>query len=154
MPWTPIKFGEAQIEPGKPRYPLNAGVAPCERMYFSAARSRSAVVTPSRTLPSSSLSVRTRMAPAAAILSISSGVLRMITAPYRVRARGGRARSRGRSVLVLHAQRRDRRPEVIVDLGRAAGAIEAVQDVALVVVVDERRGLIAVDRQALSHRLL
>src|SRR3954454_21138128 len=123
-------------------------------MYFSAARSRSAVVTPSRTLPSSSLSVRTRMAPAAAILSISSGVLRMITAPYRVRARGGRARSPGRSGLVLHAQRRDRRPEAIVDLGRAAGAIEAVQDVALVVVVDERRGLLAVDRQALSHRLL
>src|SRR5919112_6867634 len=123
-------------------------------MYFSAARSRSAVVTPSRTLPSSSFSVRTRMAPAAAILSISSGVLRMITAPYRVRAAGRRPRPGRPSVLVLHAQGRDRRPEVVVDLGRAAGAVEAVQDVALVVVLDERRGLVAVDLQALSHRLL
>src|SRR3954453_20540046 len=123
-------------------------------MYFSAARSRSAVVTPSRTLPSSSLSVRTRMAPAAAILSISSGVLRMITSPHRVRARGRWARFRPVLVLVLHAQRGDRRAEVVVDLGRAAGAVEAVQDVALVVVVDERRGLVAVDLQARAHRLL
>src|SRR3954447_20993730 len=151
MPWTTIEFGEAQIEPGKPRYPLNAGVAPCERMYFSAARSRSAVVTPSRTLDSRSLRVRTRMAPAAAILSISSGVLRMITARYRVRAR--RPRSTG-SVLVLHAERRDRRAEVVVDLGRAARAVEAVQQVVAVVVLDERRRLVAVDLEALAHGLL
>src|SRR3954465_14523011 len=120
-------------------------------MYFSAARSRSSVVTPSRTLPSRSLSVRTRMAPAAAILSISSGVLRMITARYRVRAR--RPRSPG-SVLVLHAQRRDRRPEVVVDLGRAARPVEAVQEVVVVVVVDERRRLLAIDLEALADRLL
>src|SRR3954453_15305503 len=150
MPWTTIEFGEAQIEPGKPRYPLNAGVAPCERMYFSAARSRSAVVTPSRTLDSRSLSVRTRMAPAAAILSISSGVLRMSAARYRVRAR--RPRSSG-SVLVLHAQRRDRRPEVVVDLGRTARPVEAVQEVVVVVVVDERRRLLAIDLEALADRL-
>src|SRR3954451_1446259 len=149
MPWTTIEFGEAQIEPGKPRYPLNAGVAPCERMYFSAARSRSSVVTPSRTLPSRSLSVRTRMAPAAAILSISSGVLRMITARYRVRARRRRPLE-----LVLHAQRGDRGPEVVVDLGRAAGAVEAVQDVVVVVVLDERLRLVAVHLQALADGLL
>src|SRR3954453_4229563 len=123
-------------------------------MYFSAARSRSAVVTPSRTLPSSSLSVRTRMAPAAAILSISSGVLRMITSPHRVRAASGGPGGRLGLVLVLHPQRGDRRAEVVVNLGRAAGAVEAVQDVALVVVVDERRGLVAVDLQAAAHRLL
>src|SRR3954453_12362979 len=121
-------------------------------MYFSAARSRSAVVTPSRTLPSSSLSVRTRMAPAGAIFSIPWGVLRMITAPtgYEPRA----VARRPVLVLVLHAQRGDRRAQVVVDLGRAAGAVEAVQDVALVVVVDERRGLVAVDLQAPAHRLL
>src|SRR5829696_2671898 len=119
-------------------------------MYFSAARSRSAVVTPSRTLPSRSLSVRTRMAPAAAILSISSGVLRMITSPYRVRARGRRPRLE----LVLHAERGDRRAEVVVHLGRAARAVEAVEDVVLVVVVDERRGLVPVHLQALADRLL
>src|SRR3954462_5415259 len=152
MPWTTIEFGEAQIEPGKPRYPLNAGVAPCERMYFSAARSRSAVVTPSRTLDSSSLSVRTRMAPAAAILSISSGVLRMITTRYRVRAR--HRRPSGGSVLVLHAERRDRRPEMVVHLGRAARAVEAMQEIVVVVVLDERLRLLAVDDQALADRLL
>src|SRR5215210_2861023 len=118
-------------------------------MYFSAARSRSAVVTPSRTFDSRSRSVRTRMAPAAAILSISSGVLRMITARYRVRARSPWA---SRSELVLHAERGDRRPEVVVDLGRAARAVEAVQDVAAVVVLDERRRLVAVDLQALADR--
>src|SRR3954471_13056753 len=118
-------------------------------MYFSAARSRSSVVTPSRTLPSRSLSVRTRMAPAAAILSISSGVLRMITARYRVRARRRRPLE-----LVLHAKRGDRGPEVVVDLGRAAGAVEAVQDVVVVVVGDERVGLIAVDLEAVATRLL
>ena len=37
IPCTIIEFGEVQIEPGKPRYPLNAGSAPCERMNFSAA---------------------------------------------------------------------------------------------------------------------
>src|SRR4051794_30284298 len=47
-------------------------------MKVSAALSRSPVVTPGRTLLSSSLSVRTRMSPAAAILAISSGDLRMI----------------------------------------------------------------------------
>src|SRR4051794_39832028 len=118
-------------------------------MYFSAARSRSSVVTPSRTLPSRSLSVRTRMAPAAAILSISSGVLRMITARYRVRARRRRPLE-----LVLHAQRGDRGPEVVVDLGRAAGAVEAVQDVVVVVVLDERLRLVAVDLEAVGNRLL
>src|SRR3954452_13377411 len=104
-------------------------------MYFSAARSRSAVVTPSRTLPSSSLSVRTRMAPAAAILSISSGVLRMITCAHRVPAASRGPGGRVGLVLGRHAQRCERRAEVVVDLGRAAGAVEAVQDVALVVVV-------------------
>src|SRR4051794_7694814 len=154
MPWTTIEFGEAQIEPGKPRYPLNAGVAPCERMYFSAASSRSAVVTPSRTFDSSSLSVRTRMAPAAAILSISAGGLRVITARYRVRARARRAAGGPRSEHVLHAERLDRRAEVVVDLGRAARAVEAAQDVAVVVVLDERRGLVAVDVEPRADRLL
>ncbi len=37
MPCTIIELGEAQIEPGKPRYPLNAGSAPWERMNRSAA---------------------------------------------------------------------------------------------------------------------
>ena len=50
IPCTTIEFGDVQIEPGKPRYPLNAGSAPWERMNFSAAASSSAVVTPGRSL--------------------------------------------------------------------------------------------------------
>src|SRR3954454_20010107 len=113
-------------------------------MTLSAASSRSAVVTPSRTLPSSSRSVRTRTAPAAAIRSISSGDFLMITT-----ARRGRA-----SELVLQAQRGDRGPDVIVDLGRAARPIEALEEVALLVEADERRRLAVVDGQALADGLL
>ena len=79
MPWTTIAFGEAQIDPGKPRYPLNDGIAPCERMYVSAASSSSRVVTPSRIFPATSFIVRAWTAPAAAICSISCGVFLMIT---------------------------------------------------------------------------
>src|SRR4051794_18025666 len=88
------------------------------------------------------------MAPAAAILSISAGGLRMITAPT-----GDEHRPSG-SEHVLHAQRLDRGPEVVVHLGRTAGAVEAVEDVALVAVVDERRRLVAVDLEARADRLL
>jgi len=73
MPWTIIELGEAQIEPGKPRYPLNVGVPPRPRMNFSASRSSSAVVTPARTFPASIASVATSTSPERAIFSISSG---------------------------------------------------------------------------------
>src|SRR5207247_387718 len=109
-------------------------------MNVSAARSSSDVVTPSRSLPSRSLSVRTRMAPAAAIFSISSGDFLMITRGRRQPpTRAGAPRTR--SQLVLQPQRGDRRPEVVVDLRGRARAVEAAQEAALVVVVDERRGL-------------
>src|SRR5512146_2304697 len=78
MPWTTSELGDAQIEPGKPRYPLKAGSASWERMNFSAALSSSFVVTPGRTLPASIRRQRTRMSPEAAILSSCSGVLRVI----------------------------------------------------------------------------
>ena len=69
MPWTTIEFGEAQIEPGNPRYPLKAGSAPCERMNFSAAASRSPVVTPGLAFAASIFRQRTRIWPDAAIFS-------------------------------------------------------------------------------------
>ena len=78
MPWTTIEFGETQIDPGKPRYPLNDGTPPCERMNFSAASSNSSSVTPGRAFDLSTFSVRTRMSPEAAIWSSCAGVLRMI----------------------------------------------------------------------------
>src|SRR4051812_35183345 len=112
-------------------------------MKVSAALSSSPVVIPGRTFPSSSLSVRTRMSPAAAILSISSGDFLMINC--------GRS---GESLdLFLEAQRRQRRADVIVHLGGRAGAVEALEDPALVIEVDERRGLGAVGLQALADRL-
>jgi uncharacterized protein involved in exopolysaccharide biosynthesis len=57
---------------------LKAGVAPWERMNFSAAVSSSLVVTPARALLSSIFRQRTRMSPAAAIRSTCSGVFLMI----------------------------------------------------------------------------
>src|ERR671933_901246 len=120
-------------------------------MNRSAASSSSAVVTPSRTLDSRRRSVWTRITPAAAMRSISCGVFLMITA-----RRGGVSRRcpPARSQLVLEAERRDRRPDVVVHLGGRARAVEAAQEIALVVVLDEWRGLLLVDLEALADRLL
>src|SRR5919206_1544913 len=113
-------------------------------MNRSAASSSSAVVTPSRTLDSRRRSVCTRMTPAAAMRSISCGVFLMITARRESRA----------LELVLQAERRDRRSDVVVHLGGRARPVEAAQEVALVVVLDERGGLLLVDLEALADRLL
>src|SRR3954470_2632246 len=109
-------------------------------MNFSAASSSSPVVTPSRTLDSSSLSVRTRISPAAAILSISAGVFLMIT-PWLPRLD-----------LVFEPQRRDRRPDVVVHLGGRERSVEAVQQPAVVVERDQRLGLLVVDVEPLADR--
>src|SRR5688500_5309015 len=94
-------------------------------MNFSAARSRSAVVAPGRTLPASRSTQRTRMSPARALLSSSAGGFSAVTA---LEPPSG-------------PQRRERRTDVVVRLTRAASAVEAPQQAALVVVVDERLGL-------------
>src|SRR6476619_2762404 len=99
-------------------------------MNFSAAWSSSAVVTPSRIFEARSFIVRTWMAPAAAIRSISWGDFLTITAT----SRGGRGRSPLQ--LVLEAQRRDRGADVVVHLGGRAAAVEAPQQVAALVVLD------------------
>src|SRR4051812_15816888 len=109
-------------------------------MNFSAASSRSAVVTPSRTLLSSNARVRTRISPAAAMRSISSGVFLTITARLRLE-------------LVLEPERGDRGADVIVDLGRRAGAVEASQQAALLVERDELGRLVVIDPQALADGL-
>src|SRR3954451_21581881 len=144
IPWTTIELGDAQIEPGKPPEPLNDGTAPWERMNFSAAWSSSAVDTPSRILPAMSFIVREWMAPAAAIFSISAGDFLMIT------AKGLRRR---RLELVLEPQRRHRRADVVVHLGGRPRAVEAAQQVAVLVVPHERLGLVVVDGQALADGL-
>src|SRR4051794_10199733 len=110
-------------------------------MNFSAASSRSRVVTPSRTLPSTNWSVRTRIDPAAAILSISSGDFLMIIVIRR-------------SQLVFEAKRGDRRPDVVVDLGGRALAVESLEDPAVLVEVDQGRRLLVVDREPVAHHVL
>src|SRR5882757_7165435 len=82
MPCTTIELGEVQMEPGKPRYPLNDGTAPCERMNFSAASSSSLVVTPGRAFERSMRRQRAWILPASAMASICSEVLRMIMPRY------------------------------------------------------------------------
>src|SRR5215210_538506 len=121
-------------------------------MKRSAATSRSAVVTPGRTLDSTSLSVLTRIPPAAAILAISSGLFLMITTPAPRRAARRTSRAPSRQPL-LQSQRGQRRPYVGVDLGRGAGAVEAAQGPTLVVVLLQRAGGLVVDAEPAHDRL-
>src|SRR3954454_2701097 len=107
-------------------------------MNFSAASSSSPVVTPSRTLPSRRSSVRTRMSPAAAILSMSAGDFLTIIAG---------------SQLVFEPQGGDRRPDVVVHLRRGPRAVEAPQQPAVLVEGDQRLGLRVVDVEALLDGL-
>src|SRR5919108_3591421 len=106
-------------------------------MKRSAAWSSSSVVAPGRTLPASRSIVRTRISPARAILSISAGVFLMIMG----------------SEAFFEAQRREGGPDVVVDLGGAARAVEPAQQPLLLVVVDQLLGLLMVGLQTLLHHL-
>ena len=104
-------------------------------MYFSAAASSSPVVTPARILPASRSIVRTWISPALAMASISAGVFLTITGSLRA---GGRERG----------------ADEVVDLVRRPRAVEAPQQPSLLVVVDERLGLLMVGREPLLDRLV
>src|SRR4051812_4774957 len=126
-------------------------------MYRSAAASRSRVVTPGRILVSMSRSVLTRIAPAAAMASISAGLFLMImpggpspAAPYDLRFRRVNGPPPPPLQLVLEPERRDRRPDVIVDLRGGERAVEAAQQSLVVVVLHERRGRAVVDGEAVG----
>src|SRR5438270_12293981 len=80
--------------------------------------------------------VRTRISPASAMRSICSGVFLMI-----------------KLQLLFEPQRGQRGADVVVDLVRAARAVEAAQQPPLLVVLDERGGLPMVDLQSLPDRL-
>src|SRR4051794_8902973 len=110
-------------------------------MNFSAALSRSPVVTPARAFPRSSVRVRARTRPAAAIFSISSGVFWTITLESVACKKLGPLLLK----LVFQAQRGERGTDVIVHLARRALAVEGPQQVALLVVLHERAGLVVVD---------
>src|SRR5579862_251372 len=124
-------------------------------MNFSAAASSSWVLTPGRTLPARRFIVRTRMSPAAAMRSISSGVFLMIIGasvlpwPGSSAQRSSQRESRSDSHVLLQAQRGDHRADVIVDLRLLPRAVDPPHQPLLVVVVDQRLGLVVVDPQAL-----
>src|SRR5829696_5559229 len=107
-------------------------------MNFSAALSSSTVVTPGRTLPAIRSIVLTRMAPAAAILSISAGDFLTIIAA---------------SESFFQAERGEGRADVVVDIDLVLRAVEAAQQAPLLVVVLERLGLLVVGREALLDLL-
>src|SRR5919204_4108021 len=107
-------------------------------MNRSAALSSSCVVAPGGPLPARRSMVRTRISPARAIFSISAGVFLMII---------------GGSEPLFEPQRREGGPDVVVDLGRAARAVEAAQQAFVLVVVDQRLGLLMVRRESLLDHL-
>src|SRR5919198_342711 len=119
-------------------------------MNFSAARSSSAVVTPGRQRSVSIARQRATIWPQAAIASISSGVLRIITRapnnwPSGAKVPDGFAL--GREVpldLLLKPQARQRGPDLGVDLVRTPAAVHAAQDLALLVVTDQGLRLLPV----------
>src|SRR3954452_7931552 len=108
-------------------------------MKRSAALSSSPVVMPGRILPASSSIVLTRMAPAAAMWSISAGDFLTIMTK--------------RLQALFEPQGGERGADVVVDLHLVARPVEAPQQPALLVVVDERLGLVVIGGQALADRL-
>src|SRR5215210_2980705 len=103
-------------------------------MNFSAALSRSSVVTPGRILPAIRSIVLTRIAPAAAILSISAGdFLTIMTA----------------SESLFEAQRGEGGTDVVVHLDLVLRAVEPAQQAALLVVALQRLRLLVVGGEPL-----
>ena len=78
MPWTICSLTDAQMEPGNPPYPLNAGTPPSRRMSVSANSSSSSVDTPGCTRLPTSRSTLAEMRPASFMASISAGDFLMI----------------------------------------------------------------------------
>src|SRR3954453_19202309 len=147
MPCTTIEFGEAQIEPGKPRYPLKDGSAPCERMNFSALSSSSLVVTPALAFEPSIRRQRTRMSPEAAICSICSGDLRRI-----IRYTLDLAPRLDR-LGALEPNRRQGPLPLFADIVRRGGTVDPAQQALVVVEIDQRLGLLVVLREAVADPL-
>src|SRR3954462_13508485 len=114
-------------------------------MNFSAAVSRSCVVTPGRILAARRSIVLTRISPAAAIWSIWAGDFLMITAVPRVAA-SPRSRGCGRAPQACRAG-------LVVPLGLVARAVEASQEPAPLVVVLQLLGLLGVGVEALLDRV-
>src|SRR5690348_9529086 len=104
-------------------------------MKRSAAASSSPVVTPARALPISMRRQRTSTSPAAAILSTCSVVLGTIIR-YTLTPRGA-----------------DDPPQLLAHLVGRAGAIDPVQQASLLVVADQRLGLLVVGVEPVADHL-
>src|SRR3954454_24927185 len=113
-------------------------------MNRSASLSSSPVLTPGRMFSCTRSSVAARIAPARAILAISSGDFLMIIQSSLAAA----------LETLLHTQRGDGGTDVGVDLVGGAHAVEAAQQPLLVVVGDQRLGLRVVDLEALADHVL
>src|SRR4051812_33490663 len=111
-------------------------------MNFSAALSSSPVVTPVRALVRSIDRQRARTRPAAAICSISSGVFRTITRDS-VEPDGPLELE-----LVLEAKRGERGADVVVNLAGRSLAVEAAEQVLVLVAIHQRARLVVVDLEA------
>ena len=142
MPWTTIEFGEAQIEPGKAAVALEGGLGALRadellgrrvELLGGDARRGPSTRASSGSGPGSS--------PAAAIFSTCSGVLRMIIR-YTLALRGAR-----RLVCSKRIVARVRRISSATSSGGAAPSIRR-RTPALVVVVDQRLGLLVVGARA------
>src|SRR5262245_5303933 len=110
-------------------------------MYSSPAASRCMVVTPTAASAARTSRQPARRSPAAAMASSSPGVLGIGPAP------------RAGTGLRWGLGRRDCRLDFGMDLVRGSLTVDLAQQVALPVVVGERRGLLIVDLQPPLHRL-
>src|SRR5215208_5347523 len=115
-------------------------------MNFSAASSSSLVVTPGRALERSIRRQRAWIWPAAAIASICSEVLRMIMPRYTTQ-------TLSHPLLFLTAERGDDPVNPLLDLVWRHGPVDLVEDALILVVRDERLGLLPVLREAVLDHL-
>src|SRR6266545_1530194 len=111
-------------------------------MNRAAASSSSAVVTPGWHLERNIRRQRAWIAPAAAMRSICSGVLRMITT------------SESRALeLLFHAERGQQSSDAVADLVRGRQAVDPAKDRPLLVVGDEWLGLLVVGAETVAYHL-
>src|SRR5215210_4339940 len=116
-------------------------------MKRSAASSSSAVVTPGWHLALSMRRHRAWIAPAAAIPSICSGVFLMII------ARPSACDGLQRLELFLHPQDGKHRADAGIDLGGLARSVDPPQDRPVLVIGDQRLGLLVVGLEAPANHL-
>src|SRR5262245_6355050 len=133
MPWTISSFSEMQIEAGNPYSPLNDARAPSRATVRSAISSICLVVCPAASFSSISARTVATTRPARCIVASS--------------------RSDFRTIGTLAAHPVDRPQQLLRDDRRRLVAVDRPQLALAAVVVDQRRGPLAVDAQPGPDRL-